>query len=576
VAKVVLGAGLAIPRRCSRSVARGRTGAALALGGSLAVLVATGCNAILDFGGYTVVADAGTDGGVDARHPRDGSHDVGTHTTRDARHDAPLHKEAGADACGAAPTNRETLERACTSATCVPFDESRVPAADGGLRQLPPFTPDGGVADAERDAPHDARVRDAGRHDAHARDAQPGDAHGDARDAEPHDAHAHAEDARADAPSYPRCAAQPNVVYATGSSALSVLLAAVAQSLAGNITFVYQTTASCVGVQSVLDDSYRMTGTAVYYTSTGAEVTCALPDAGVPADIGISDVFASTCQALPNGLPETISENLGPVQVMTLSVPATSTQTSISLAAAYDVFGFGSRSMVAPWTNGNQIFQRGPSSGTQNMIAATIGVPAYRWQGITESETSTMLAALQAAGKEASPTPDQTIGILVAGSADPNRSTIRVLAFQDQDQSCGYYPDSTATAFDKYNVRNGHYPIWGPSHFYNRVNGSVPLKPNAQTFINDLSGITPLPGVDLLALYAQNRVIPLCAMHVQRMSDGANYTPYTPSTSCNCYYDAQAIGQTSCKTCSGPTDCPASAPACNKFNNQPMGYCEPQ
>ena len=170
----------------------------------------------------------------------------------------------------------------------------------------------------------------------------------------------------------------------------------------------------------------------------------------------------------------------------------------------------------------------------------------------------------------------QTIGILVAGSADPNRSTIRVLAFQDQDQSCGYYPDSTATAFDKYNVRNGHYPIWGPSHFYNRVNGSVPLKPNAQTFINDLSGITPLPGVDLLALYAQNRVIPLCAMHVQRMSDGANYTPYTPSTSCNCYYDAQAIGQTSCKTCSGPTDCPASAPACNKFNNQPMGYCEPQ
>jgi hypothetical protein len=125
-------------------------------------------------------------------------------------------------------------------------------------------------------------------------------------------------------------------------------------------------------------------------------------------------------------------------------------------------------------------------------------------------------------------------------------------------------------------VRNGHYPIWGPSHFYNRVSGSQPLNANAQTFIDDLSGITPLPGIDLIALYAANSVIPTCAMHVTRTSDGAGYTAFTPPTSCNCYYDFQATGSTSCKVCSGPSECPSSVPVCNKFNNLSTGYCEPE
>ena len=189
-----------------------------------------------------------------------------------------------------------------------------------------------------------------------------------------------------------------------------------------------------------------------------------------------------------------------------------------------------------------------------------------------------MLTALQNAGKADGGVPDEAIGILVAGSAAENRATIRELAYEDVGQSCGYYPDSTSTAFDLQNARDGHYPIWGPSHFYTRVNNGTPINPNAQTFVQDLSGVTPLPGVDLIALYASKgvNVVPLCAMHVTRTSDGADYSPYTPTESCNCYYDAQATGQTSCKACNTSGDCPASAPKCNIFGTQTTGYCEPE
>jgi hypothetical protein len=508
----------------------------------VATFAVAGCDAILGFGSFTV---GGTDGGKlpDAARDvftRDGGHDVGVGKETSTPHDAGADHVTTVDATCPVPTSRPTFESACTTATCEPFMESRVPLFDGGLRPLPtPGTPDaGGTTDASsRDGSHDSSV-DAG-------------------------------------PVYPACPTT-NVVYATGSSALATLLGDVAQALVGQISFVYQTTSSCVGVQAMLDPSFLMTGAATSFATTSAGTNCSLPAAGVAADIGIADVFAGTCQELTNGLPADVKENFGPVQVMTFAVPTTSSQESISLAAAYDVFGFGSQSGVPPWTNASYILQRTSSSGTQNMIGATIGVPSGQWLGVMHASTGSMVAALIAAGKEDAGIPSETIGILVAGSADTNRSSLRVLAFQDDDQACGYFPDSTATAHDKYNVRNGHYPIWGPSHFYNRVAGSMPLNANAQTFIDDLSGITPLPGVDLLALYAQNSVIPTCAMHVQRSSDGAGYEAYTPPTSCNCYYDFQATGATSCTGCTGPSECPMTAPVCNKFNNLPTGYCEPE
>jgi hypothetical protein len=464
----------------------------------------------------------------------------------------------GPDTC-TTPTDRPTLESSCTGAQCQPFDNSRVPVADSGLRPLPPPpTPDAAAegavdSDAQVDSGDEAAVGDDGGAD---------------------------ESGAAEAGGPILCSSLPHAVYATGSSALQKLLARVGGLLGANanspVTFVYLTSASCTGVAAILDD-VPVSGTAQYFDPLGNALPCALPP-GQLVDIGISDVFATTCRSLPNGLPPEVKENFGPVQIMTFAVPQASQQKSISLEAAYNVFGFGGNSQVAPWTNPNYIFQRTSSSGTQNMIAATIGVPAARWQGVTNSSSASVVQSLTSAGQDPDPTvANEAIGILSDDYVGESLTALRALAFQDAGQRCGYWPDSTATARDKANVRDGHYPIWGPSHFYSRVDSSgAPRNPDAQRFIDALSGVAPLGTFDLLQLYAQSFVVPICAMHVSRTSDGNNYVPFLPPATCDCYFDAQATGQTSCAPCVTSSDCPAAAPVCRMFGSPPTGYCELQ
>src|SRR5262249_2570107 len=150
--------------------------------------------------------------------------------------------------------------------------------------------------------------------------------------------------------------------------------------------------------------------------------------AGQVTDIGISDVFATTCFMLPQGLPAGVNDAFGPIQAMTLVAPASSTEKSISADAAYFVYGFGSQSGVNPWTDENFIFQRNAGSGTQNIIAATIGVPADKFKGKPNSGSDTMLNSLIAAGQTSSA--QGSIGMLAADFADTNRSQLNVLAFE--------------------------------------------------------------------------------------------------------------------------------------------------
>jgi hypothetical protein len=68
---------------------------------------------------------------------------------------------------------------------------------------------------------------------------------------------------------------------------------------------------------------------------------------------------------------------------------------------------------------------------------------------------------------ETDPNPEQAIGILADTNIDAATSThLRVLAYKDDQQSCGCCPDSTIAAHDKANVRDGHYSLWGPLHFF--------------------------------------------------------------------------------------------------------------
>jgi ABC-type phosphate transport system substrate-binding protein len=370
------------------------------------------------------------------------------------------------------------------------------------------------------------------------------------------------------------CAALPGAVYVTGSTAARPFLAAVGKLLAGQappITVVYAGQGSCAGPDAILNGTpLKGIGAAgpTYWDSAGAELKCDV-NVEVPllADVGISDVFATTCFRLPGGLPSNVADFLGPVQAMTFVVPRSSPETSISAEAAYYVYGFGVSSGVEPWTEETAIFRRDELSGTQRMVAAAIGVDPGRWKGTSTTSSDDLRKKM-----DATKLPARAIGILSTDVAQENRATVKVLAYQHFGQSCGYYPDREEASNEKANVRDGHYAIWGPLHLFTRLNGSgFPIKPSAGDLIAYLAGTkTAGDGLDLIALAAQRHVVPQCAMRVKRSSELGALASFAPSGSCGCYYDKVANGGTACALCGGPRDCPASAPVCS------YGYCETQ
>jgi hypothetical protein len=263
---------------------------------------------------------------------------------------------------------------------------------------------------------------------------------------------------------------------------------------------------------------------------------------------------------------------------MAFAVPVTSTQTSISVEAAYMVFGFGADSAtntIAPWSDVNLLQVRNSSSGTQQMISAALaqvgsGFNAAKMKGTSNSGSGDVLKNLNAAA--AANNQEKAIGILAMDVVDTSRTSVKPLAFQFKGQSCGYTPDSAITAWDKKNVRDGHYAVWGPLHMLANVNATTQKsdKAEVQTVIDMLSG---MPTQELIAVEATKGVVPDCAMRVSRTSEVGPMASYMPPKSCECAFLAAATPTVpaTCKACTAATaatDCPASAPACN------LGYCE--
>jgi hypothetical protein len=500
-----------------------------------ALLAVWGCNALIDSNGYYEVVSA--EAGPDANLP------------------------SGSCVAG---TNRRTLEQACTSSVCMPYS-ANLSICDGGLCPLPASTPPVESADADAPDSGPTPTPDAGADGGGSTVPEAGAP-----------------------PSCSQIGGDPStIVYVTGSTALAAFIGEVSSALSSQVTIVYQQSGSCVGVHAALDPADNTlssaNGAATYYTTGGVQQTCTLdPGDRLVADIGASDVFYSTCylgQAVTPPLPAAVGENFGPVQIMNFAVPQASTQKSISLSAAYYVFGFGGQGYgIAPWTDANQLQIRNANSGTQALIAAAIGVPPAQWKGVSHSTSAQVGSALIAAGQSGTQSLiDSALGILASDYLLQNTQTLRGLAVQDDNATCGYYPDTTALAHDNANARDGHYPLWGPSHFYARVDPAtnLPLKAGVSQFINGLNGLTPLPGLDLVAEYASKGLVPECAMHVTRANDGGDYSPFKAPVTCNCYFELNATGMTSCQPCGANTDCPSSAPNCNKFGPQPQqGYCD--
>lgn len=331
----------------------------------------------------------------------------------------------------------------------------------------------------------------------------------------------------------------PGPIIVAGSSAVKPLVIEVGKALAATTpvtnTVIYQNQGSCVGVNAIVANA-PITGTALYYDKDGNELSCDLAAAGTPVDVGMSDVFVDSCTGAPP--PDGVGQFSGPVEAMLFVAPKASQATAITVDEAYFVFGFGADGMAKPWTVEANLMRRNSQSGTQGILASNIFVPAGRWKGLDKKNSDGVLAAVIA-----STSADSTIGILGSDFYDAHRDTLKALAFQGFHQYAAFYADSTATSFDKRNVRDGHYVNFGYLHLVAHVDaGGVPSTPAAKQFVDWITGNTartPAPaGFDIFTATVKAKLIPTCAMKVQRTSEGGLIKPFTPTTDCSAMFES--------------------------------------
>jgi hypothetical protein len=364
----------------------------------------------------------------------------------------------------------------------------------------------------------------------------------------------------------PDCADLPAPVYGLGANAVKPLLKRLAQGLANATdpeTIVYQSPGQCVGINGLLAGT-KITGTATYWDDAGTELTCTLPITGVDVDFAAMNSTAALCPGV-GALPDDIGTFLGPIQSFDFIVPKASSQTSISAAAVYFVYGFGAQGEAEPWTDESQIFKRDANSGPALFTALAVGVPVEQLKGVDAVSNANTVTLVSTA-----PDPERAIGIVAGEVAAANTDVITSLAYQHFDQECGYYPNSSETSTDKRNIRDGHYWLWSPIHFFAKVDESgVPEVPGAARLLGYFDGsVTPPANIDLLELQILAGTVPECAMTVRRDGELGDLQSYLPDEPCGCYFESVATGESSCAVCDTNDDCDAAAPSCR------FGFCE--
>jgi hypothetical protein len=373
----------------------------------------------------------------------------------------------------------------------------------------------------------------------------------------------------------------PNRIYMYGTSDFAPMLRAAQPLLSAETPAyraIYVNASSCAGVISVFDSTKRIIANpapgatpnyAYYYDDNGNQQSCLLDSAGNTVDIGVSNLFSTTCNTSTASYVSgtTVSDYTGPIVPFALSVPSGSSQVSISAEAAHAIFGLGGKMSgiggfkdAAPWTDPTFYFIRNSGAGSTVLSAVLFNVPKAGFWGIdrlsTDNLRDSMLASTEA---------ESSIGILSIVDADTNRGNLRSLYLQSTGQLCGYLPDSNKNSFDKNNVRDGHYPLWGYQHFFTPITaGGVPSAA-AKAFVTRFS-IARLDQT-LLDNIIGASLVPQCAMKVVRSGEENNFAPNT-GLQCGCYFDFKTTGKTSCQTCASSSDCPADRSACN------YGYCE--
>jgi hypothetical protein len=370
-----------------------------------------------------------------------------------------------------------------------------------------------------------------------------------------------------------------DVVLVRGSSASQKLIEAVAKvAVLQGVKIVYSSAgSSCVGgvyeaVTPITTTSGRAATANTSFDAAAPTATCTL-NPPRPADIGVADVYASSCAGIAGvgdtTLPPDVTDTLGPVQAFTLSVnDDPSFPVAISAEAAFNTFGIIARGgdasfAVAPWTVPADVFGRKEDSGTWQTWARNLGLISQKPVSVSpQSGAKDVLGALNTANRASA------LGIIALNDIVPTNGVapkVRPLAFKAKGQDFAYYPSSTSTASDMINVRDGHYAVWANLHFFARKTGG-----NYAAKVQTVLGL--LDGKEAVSAVTKIRAVPKCAMQVSRSSDGGDFSAYKPEQPCGCFFEQEASGTApaSCKACTAET----AATACGASGQCVFGFCE--
>jgi hypothetical protein len=362
----------------------------------------------------------------------------------------------------------------------------------------------------------------------------------------------------------PTCDSLQNPVYIQAGDTQTNLLLRLGRALRDNtanpVTVVMVFHGSCTNIQQIYNRT-PVTENMAFIPSTIEDPTwtpakgslpCTMPTGGLPLDVANSALFVSSCTTDPPAMPT--KEVFGPVQAYVLAVPKASSQTAITYEEAYFVFGYGAAGMISPWVGPEltNLFIRTTSKSTLLTWAANISVPGGKWKGMMYDKSSDVVTQLQT-----TTTPESALGILGDEVYDGLRDSLKVLAFRSKGQYAAYFPDSSFTARDKKNIRDGHYTVWSPTEYLLATDaGGTALSANAQYVVDLIAGktVSPAPNFDMQAIVAAVGLVPDCAMGVKREFDGGDLSLYAPAQSCVCKYES-LVASSSCATCDDSTPC---------------------
>jgi hypothetical protein len=380
-------------------------------------------------------------------------------------------------------------------------------------------------------------------------------------------AHAHAQSCMYQSTTINTCDQLPAPVYLSGSTALRPLYKTLGKALitAGapaTVVFLTAGQGSCTGILAQkAGTQIAASTTATWINDQGAECTCTVATA-TDVTIGVADVYPDTCGVTAADLSaKSLADFHGPVNAMTFVTTKDSTQKAISAEQAYLAFGFGAMYSVAPWLDPAFFWIRPDVSGTLRMLAQYTLHDFTKWLGLRANMGVGMGCPDPSASGCASNGSGDVFKAIVQGNSSPtdrekylgilgfdfllaqaNATDVKILAFRGYKQRYAYYPDSTPTATDKRNVRDGHYLPWGPAHLTTAVDGTgQPTNAGAKALVNRLRDAQSVDSAsanaDLTSLITNAHLVPVCAMKVDRSSDGGDLTSYTPPAACDCFFE---------------------------------------